>query len=85
MLTGRADDVIAAVVRDRGAIYVDLHTAFKGAAGDVDPTALLTDDGNHPNQIGHRRIADALESAFAPSDPARAALIGERRSPATRE
>lgn len=72
VLTGRADDVIAAVARDRGAIYVDLLTAFKGPAGDVDPTALLTDDGDHPNQIGHRRIADALESALTPSDPARA-------------
>lgn len=65
-LTRRTNDVIAAVARDHGAIYVDLLTVFKGDRGDRDPTDLLSDDGDHPNQDGHRRIAGALQAALGP-------------------
>lgn len=70
VLTRRANDVIADVAQDRGAIYVDLFSAFKGPRGDQDPTALLGDDGDHPNQDGHRHIADALAAALADADRA---------------
>ncbi|MBC2641445.1 MULTISPECIES: SGNH/GDSL hydrolase family protein [unclassified Rhodococcus (in: high G+C Gram-positive bacteria)] len=62
-LTLRANDVISEVAGAEGATYVDLFGVFKGAWGDGDPTGLLADDGDHPNQSGHQRIADALSSA----------------------
>ena len=64
-LTLRANDVISGVAGAEGATYVDLFSTFKGTWGDGDPTALLADDGDHPNQIGHQLIADALSSAAA--------------------
>jgi lysophospholipase L1-like esterase len=62
-LTLRANDVISEVAGAEGATYVDLFSTFKGTWGDGDPTGLLADDGDHPNQIGHQLIADALSSA----------------------
>ncbi|TQC43898.1 SGNH/GDSL hydrolase family protein [Rhodococcus sp. WS4] len=69
-LTLRANDVIAEVAGAEGATYVDLFGAFKGAWGDGDPTGLLAYDGDHPNQIGHQLIADALSSASGSADNA---------------
>lgn len=63
-LTRRVNAVIAAVAADQGATYIDLFGPFKGADGDRDPTAQLADDGDHPNQAGHRTIADALTRAL---------------------
>jgi len=63
VLTLRANDVISEVAGAEGATYVDLFSTFKGTWGDGDPTGLLADDGDHPNQIGHQLIADALSSA----------------------
>jgi len=31
--------------------------------GQLDPTALLADDGDHPSQAGHQLIADLLARA----------------------
>ncbi|WP_307829937.1 SGNH/GDSL hydrolase family protein [Antrihabitans stalagmiti] len=62
-LTRRANDVIAAAATRGHATYVDLFDVFKGRTGSDDPTDLLADDGDHPNQAGHRLIADALAAA----------------------
>lgn len=64
-LTLRADAAIRAAAQRAGAVYVDLFAAFKGATGQTDPTGLLADDGDHPNQAGHRQIADALFASAA--------------------
>ncbi len=53
---------IAAAVRSHDAIPVDLYAPFKGA-GDVDPTPLLADDGDHPDAAGHALIARVLLAA----------------------
>lgn len=67
-LTTEANAVISSVAAAHGAAYADLVTPFKGAAGDADPTALLADDGDHPDQAGHQAIADALV-ALGPVKP----------------
>ncbi len=62
-LTQRANAVIAKVSTDAHETYVDLFSPFKGVAGTDDPTELLADDGDHPNQAGHQKISDALSLA----------------------
>lgn len=62
-LTQRANAVIATVASDAHETYVDLFSPFKGVAGTDDPTELLADDGDHPNQAGHQKISDALSLA----------------------
>ncbi|WP_412734381.1 SGNH/GDSL hydrolase family protein [Krasilnikovia sp. MM14-A1259] len=64
-LTQTENAQIAAAAQARGATYVDLLTAFKGASGTKDDTPLLADDGDHPNAAGHAKIAEALESVLA--------------------
>jgi lysophospholipase L1-like esterase len=58
-LTVLVNGVIRDVAHDDGDDYVDLYTPFKGD-GDLDPSPLLADDGDHPNQTGHELIADVL-------------------------
>ena len=65
-LTKRANDVIESAAAAAGATYVDLVVPFKGVDGSGDPTDLLADDGDHPNQAGHEAISDALWAALAP-------------------
>lgn len=65
-VTQLANTTIADVARAEQACYVDLYATFKGPAGDLDDTSLLIDDGEHPNQAGHQRIADALAAAACP-------------------
>lgn len=49
--------------------YVDIYTPFKGKDGDIDDTALLAPDGDHPSQAGHRVIANALAAVgYSPLD-----------------
>jgi lysophospholipase L1-like esterase len=43
---------------------VPTYTVFKGANGRTDPTSLLAPDGDHPNALGHRLIAQALLGAL---------------------
>ncbi len=64
-LTARANAVIDKVAADAHETYVDLFAPFKGVAGADDPTELLADDGDHPNQAGHQKISDALTLASA--------------------
>ena len=54
---------IEAAARSHGAVPVDLYAPFKGA-GDVDPTPLLADDGDHPDAAGHALIARVLLAAL---------------------
>jgi len=66
-LTKAENAQIAKVAQARGATYVDLFTAFKGASGTRNDTGLLASDGDHPNAAGHRTIAKALEAVLDPS------------------
>ncbi|MFG3685068.1 SGNH/GDSL hydrolase family protein [Micromonospora sp. NPDC047740] len=50
---------------ETAALYVPTYPAFKGVAGDQDPTDLLADDGDHPNAVGHELIARAANAAVA--------------------
>ncbi len=65
-VTQLANTTIADVARAEQACYVDLYAPFKGQDGDLDDTSLLIDDGEHPNQAGHQRIADVLAAAACP-------------------
>lgn len=56
-LTDVVNDVLAGAAHEAGAAYVDLAGPFS-RSGDV--TALLADDGDHPNARGHRLIAEQL-------------------------
>lgn len=63
-LTAQANGVIAATAAAHHDTYVDLGDALAAAEttpGDI--TSLLTDDGDHPSQLGHHVIADALHNA----------------------
>jgi len=51
------------VCRRVEATYVDLYEPFKGA-GDVDPTALLAGDADHPNAQGYAVITQAVLAAL---------------------
>jgi lysophospholipase L1-like esterase len=64
-LTAKVNEVIRAAAATAGAIYVDLRTAFRGPDDAWDETHLLAPDGEHPNEAGHRRIADAAAVAVA--------------------
>jgi lysophospholipase L1-like esterase len=59
-LTRLVNATIARVAANSGATYVDAYTPLKGSAGDLDPTADLLDDGDHPNQAGHRLLMQAV-------------------------
>jgi lysophospholipase L1-like esterase len=65
-VTQLANTTIADVARAEQACFVDLYAPFKGPDGDLDDTSLLIDDGEHPNQAGHQRIADVLAAAACP-------------------
>ncbi|GAA3696999.1 hypothetical protein GCM10022204_11160 [Microlunatus aurantiacus] len=45
------------------ATCVDLYAPFKGADGTKDPTPLLADDGDHPNDAGTALIATVVAAA----------------------
>ena len=64
-LTRAENAQIAAAAERRDATYVDVFTPFKGASGTENDTSLLAADGDHPDAAGHRRIAEALQSALA--------------------
>jgi lysophospholipase L1-like esterase len=63
-LTRAENAQIAAAAQQNGATYVDIFTPFKGASGAKNDTSLLAADGDHPDAAGHRKIAEALESAL---------------------
>jgi lysophospholipase L1-like esterase len=60
---------IASSARANGIPMADIHLVFNGPNGDQDPVAkgLITIDGIHPNDNGHKAIADALRAlGYAP-------------------
>lgn len=62
-LTKQVNAVEESVAKAGGGTYVDLYAPFKGESGEKDPTALLADDGDHPDAAGHQVIAQALLAA----------------------
>lgn len=60
---------IAASAKANGIPMAQVHLAFNGPNGEEDPIAkgLITVDGVHPNDNGHKVIADALRAlGYAP-------------------
>jgi lysophospholipase L1-like esterase len=62
-LTQAQNSLILGVARSTAAIYVDLWRVFRGV-DDHDDTALLADDGDHPNALGHTKIAISVAHAL---------------------
>lgn len=67
-LTRRLNERICAAAAAQDATCVDLYAPFKGD-GAEDPTALLADDGDHPDADGHKVISQTLLSALPPLAP----------------
>jgi lysophospholipase L1-like esterase len=63
-VTKRANAAICAAAGGVDATCVDLYAPFKGPAGDIDDTPLLSDDGDHPNAAGEAVITRALLAAL---------------------
>jgi acyl-CoA thioesterase I len=63
-MTERVNAVIKSVAVKSGSAYVDLRAAFKGPSYAFDETHYLSNDGDHPNAAGHRRIAAAATAAI---------------------
>ncbi len=61
-LTRALNISICTAARNAGATCVDLYAPFKGD-GSKNPTALLAEDGDHPNAAGNEVISSALLAA----------------------
>ncbi|MHB1475336.1 MAG: SGNH/GDSL hydrolase family protein [Dermatophilaceae bacterium] len=61
-LTRALNRRICTVARNAGATCVDLYEPFKGN-GNLNPTALLAADGDHPDAAGNLLISQALMAA----------------------
>ncbi|WP_181871583.1 SGNH/GDSL hydrolase family protein [Sphaerisporangium album] len=70
-LTVAVNAALAASAAASGALFADLHTAFKGEEGTRDDTGLLAADGDHPGAEGHRLIAETVLAAVSAPDPRR--------------
>lgn len=62
-VTREANAAIARAAAVHDATLVDLYTPFKGNGND-DPTALLADDGDHPDPAGTELISRAVLAAY---------------------
>lgn len=62
-VTRDADTTICQAAALAAATCVDTYRPFKGADGSIDPTHLLADDGDHPNDAGTTLIATTLATA----------------------
>jgi acyl-CoA thioesterase I len=58
-MTDEVNSVIKSTAAKSASAYVDLRAAFKGPDYSYDETHYLSNDGDHPNAAGHRKIADA--------------------------
>ncbi|WP_284964785.1 SGNH/GDSL hydrolase family protein [Cutibacterium namnetense] len=65
MITEAFNANVKKIADEVGAVYVDVRTPFRGADGMRDDTALLTDDGDHPSEEGHKVLAKAVEAALS--------------------
>ena len=65
MITEAFNANVKKIAHEVGAVYVDFRTPFRGADGTRDDTALLTDDGDHPSEEGHKVLAEAVEAALS--------------------
>src|SRR5215204_4755581 len=66
---GQVNDHIATTSNTAGIPYAQVYLAFNGTTGDEDPKSkgYLSFDGVHPNNTGHRIIADELRMlGYAP-------------------
>jgi lysophospholipase L1-like esterase len=63
-VTREVNDRIRSAAAGHGEVFVDLFTAFRGADGSKDCTALLAADGDHPDAAGHALIARTLLAAL---------------------
>jgi len=63
-MTDRVDSAIKSTAQKTGSAYVDLRAAFKGPSYSYDETRYLSNDGDHPNAAGHKKIADATEAVI---------------------
>jgi acyl-CoA thioesterase I len=61
-MTDQVNTVIKSTAAATGSSYVDLRSAFKGPSYTDDETQYLSNDGDHPNAAGHKRIAAATEA-----------------------
>jgi lysophospholipase L1-like esterase len=61
-MTDQVNTVIKSTAAATGSSYVDLRAAFKGPDYSYDETHYLSNDGDHPNEAGHERIAKATEA-----------------------
>jgi lysophospholipase L1-like esterase len=62
--TTSTNNALALAAKATGATYVSTYTAFKGADGTKDDTALLQPDGDHPDPAGHQVIAQAITAVY---------------------
>lgn len=58
---------IARVVAQQGAVAVDLHAAGLRARAEGREAELVSGDGFHPSEAGHRDVADAVAAALRAS------------------
>lgn len=62
-LTAATNEALSQVASAHGSTYVDLVVPFRPPAGE-DDTALLAQDGDHPNAAGHKVIAASILAAL---------------------
>jgi lysophospholipase L1-like esterase len=68
-VTDEVDAAIKSTAADTGSAYVDLRAAFKGPSYAYDETQYLSNDGDHPNAAGHRKIAEAVDAVVEAEGP----------------
>jgi lysophospholipase L1-like esterase len=62
-LTRKVNTNLAKLSKAHSVLYTDIYSAFKGR-GDLDDTALLASDGDHPDASGHKLIANAIRATL---------------------